>query len=290
MFLYLLTAVVNKPVWFVLSGEVAIFPFYIHLGDRHAGVLFSSASIAVVVIASTRQTDLFTLCFFYCSHKLSMAVRGGSRFTDDIVSTPVPTAPKIPVKPVEPIRDEIFAHNRYAEYKGGLLEAEELKSQALYQFYPPQFRNKNKQFIFQLLNEQPGYSPSEDKSILITRWSWRPFSSPREENGVVTKVVFVSDSFDYRQDGGSPTVQWYLNFADANLFAFYAGGLLAQDELQVLECPELAALSEYFVQTTSKINPETSAHVKDSNRAVPTPSESSVSRRALANRAHCSSY
>ena len=210
-----------------------------------------------------------------------MAVRGHSRFTDDIVSSPVPSAPKIQAKPVEAIRDEVFANTPYARDKGGLLEAEELKSRALYQSYPPQFRDMNKQFIFQLLNEGHVYSPSEDKSVLITRW--KPFTPRIERPDVQTNVVFAPNSFDYQQDGSSPTVQWYLNFADNDLFAFYAGALLAQDELQVLECPELAALREYFVQATSKINPHTSGRSKNSNEIVPTPSESSVSRHALVN-------
>ena len=37
-----------------------------------------------------------------------------------------------------------------------------------------------------------------------------------------------------------------LNFADDELFGYYKTGLLAQDELQVLEFPELAMLREYF--------------------------------------------
>ncbi len=39
-------------------------------------------------------------------------------------------------------------------------------------------------------------------------------------------------------------MEWYLNFADEDLFVAYGSGLLAQDELQVAEHPALGALRE----------------------------------------------
>lgn len=43
-------------------------------------------------------------------------------------------------------------------------------------------------------------------------------------------------------DAAAPALEWHLNFADPELFGFYGGPLLAQDELQVLEHPALASL------------------------------------------------
>jgi len=40
------------------------------------------------------------------------------------------------------------------------------------------------------------------------------------------------------------SVEWHVNFADAQLFGFYGGGLFAQDEMQVAEHPVLASVRE----------------------------------------------
>jgi hypothetical protein len=44
---------------------------------------------------------------------------------------------------------------------------------------------------------------------------------------------------------------FHVNFADANLFGFYGGSLLAQDELQVLEIPMLAQWRERLLKDKS---------------------------------------
>eukprot|EP00756_Hemistasia_phaeocysticola_P046869 Hpha_TRINITY_DN2070_c0_g2::TRINITY_DN2070_c0_g2_i1::g.82895::m.82895 len=41
---------------------------------------------------------------------------------------------------------------------------------------------------------------------------------------------------------GEGEEHWHVNFADADLFGFYAGPLFAQDELMVTEHPCLASL------------------------------------------------
>jgi hypothetical protein len=51
--------------------------------------------------------------------------------------------------------------------------------------------------------------------------------------------------FDYRSTlEGGDVVEWHLNFADPRLFAAFAGGLFAQDEMQVAEHPGLAAVRQ----------------------------------------------
>jgi hypothetical protein len=53
-------------------------------------------------------------------------------------------------------------------------------------------------------------------------------------------------------------VEWYMNFADPWLFIAYAGALLAQDEMQVLEHPSLGSLLEALrVQTDTRYRPVT---------------------------------
>jgi hypothetical protein len=197
--------------------------------------------------------------------------RSHSRFTDEVYCTPAPTAPEIPVKKIDELRDEIFLSNHYGQFREGLHGAEELKSKDLYEKYPPKFKDKNKRFIFDLLNNKYRYVPLPDKSILITRW--KPFVPMIEsDNSKGTKVKFEVDTFDYKPNGDSQTVEWYLNFANSDLFAYYGGHLLAQDELQVLECIELGALREYFVQTINTVGSRTVGSDAHSNKPVPTPS------------------
>ncbi len=209
--------------------------------------------------------------FFINSNFFLMATRSHSRFTDDVYCTPAPSAPEIEVKKIDVIRDEIFLSNSYGELRDGLHAAEELKSKDLYEKYPPQFKDKNKRFIFDLLNKNNKYLPSPNKSILITRW--KPFIPFIESNtSTATKVLIKPDVFDYKPDSKGDTVEWYLNFANSDLFAYYGGPLLAQDELQVLECIELGALREYFVQTVNTVGSRTVGSDAHSNKSVPTPS------------------
>jgi hypothetical protein len=86
-------------------------------------------------------------------------------------------------------------------------------------------------------------------------------------------VKFQADVFSYEPSGDNQTVEWYLNFANNDLFAYYSGPLLAQDELQVLECVELAALREYFVQTINTVGSSTVGSDKNTHKNVPTPSK-----------------
>lgn len=47
-------------------------------------------------------------------------------------------------------------------------------------------------------------------------------------------------------------IHWYVNFADASLFGFYASSLFAQDEWQCLEHPTLCSLREYLAAARSQ--------------------------------------
>jgi len=200
-----------------------------------------------------------------------MATRSHSRFTDEVYCTSAPTASEIEVKTVDVLRDEIFSPNYHEQFREGLISAEEIKSKDLYEKYPPNFKDKNKSFIFNLLNNEHKYQPSSNKSILLTRW--KPFLPTIESNeSPPTNVIYKSDAFDYQSAGNNQTVEWYLNFANSDLFAYYGGHLLAQDELQVLECVELGALREYLVQTTNTIGSRTVGSDAHTNKPVPTPS------------------
>lgn len=198
-----------------------------------------------------------------------------SRFTDDISSTFVPTRSEIAVRTVDELRPEIFRFDQQTRFKDALNSAEELKSKELYEKYPPNFRDKNKKFVFKYINDEKRYSPSAEKSLLVTRWHPRLGRHLSGYSPSSLRAKFLPDVFTYEPSTDSPfAVEWHLNFANHDLFSYYHGPLLAQDELQVLECIELAALREYFVQAVKTISTQTTIIDPRTNTNVPTPSRS----------------
>ena len=59
-----------------------------------------------------------------------------------------------------------------------------------------------------------------------------------------TEFEARQDVFGYEPPKDDASVEWYLNFADRDLFRFYGGHLFAQDEMQVAEHPALGSLRE----------------------------------------------
>lgn len=199
---------------------------------------------------------------------------GHSRFTDEVFCTPVPTKAKISVRTIDQLRGEIFCEEQHRSLQQCLFTAEEMQSKELYETYPPNFRHKNKQFIFKYINDHKQYSPAPDRALLITRW--KPFIPGMISDRVTlqsTRITFRPDVFSYAPPRDNQTIEWYLNFANHDLFAFYSGPLLAQDELQVLECVELAALREYFVSTVNTVGSSTVGSDRQTHKQVPTPSK-----------------
>lgn len=66
-------------------------------------------------------------------------------------------------------------------------------------------------------------------------------------NGAFAVLALVVDRPTQRSFGDARIKWFHVNFADAVLFGFYGGSLLAQDELQVLELPLLACVREHLV-------------------------------------------
>jgi hypothetical protein len=107
--------------------------------------------------------------------------------------------------------------------------------------HPPVFTDPNKKLVYSLVATS---SPPAGE-MTYSRW----FSLPLPEMVPANEPAFQmrEDVFGYEpppRGSGPVSVEWYLNFADPSLFAYYAGGLLAQDELQVLEHPALGALRQ----------------------------------------------
>ena len=100
--------------------------------------------------------------------------------------------------------------------------------------FPPDFYDRNKRIVYGI------GGPQTSGVITVSRWRAMPLP---ESLGPKTAVTRVAGYFPY--DGGSEEV--WINFADPSLFAFYAGGLYAQDEMQVTEHPALASVRSAMI-------------------------------------------
>ncbi len=120
----------------------------------------------------------------------------------------------------------------------------------LFTYFTAKYQDSNKKALFEDLLQKKKYNPSK-QDILITRFY--PKSLPTmytfEQHHDKSKIyIFISNVFDYKPTEEIDVVEWHMNFANCDIFAYYHSSLLAQDELQVLECPQLASLREYLVQ------------------------------------------
>jgi hypothetical protein len=106
--------------------------------------------------------------------------------------------------------------------------------------HPPVFRHPHKAALFEVA--YPGGAASRG-TIEVTRWAQRveePIALPANLCSEVRP-----DFYDYQNVADPATsVEWHVNFADPRLFAAYGSGLLAQDEMQVVEHPALASVRE----------------------------------------------
>jgi hypothetical protein len=86
--------------------------------------------------------------------------------------------------------------------------------------------------------------------LTVTRWAAVPPGELAQTIAATdarpaTRVEAAECFFQYEADPpGGPALSWHLNFADARLFGYHGGPLLAQDELQVAEHPALGSLRD----------------------------------------------
>ncbi|MEM6257460.1 MAG: hypothetical protein AAGI37_04020 [Planctomycetota bacterium] len=103
--------------------------------------------------------------------------------------------------------------------------------------HPPRFHHPHKRLVFDIACPP---NTVHDGEVQFARWDsdgWEELAIGDEE----PVVDCLPSVFGY-EPPNEGTIDWYLNFADPDLFGFYGGGLLAQDELQVAEHPALASL------------------------------------------------
>lgn len=112
----------------------------------------------------------------------------------------------------------------------------EVDAAQLFREHPPRIRDRQKQFVFERAG---GFARVPVGTIVVSRWA------PGDLGPVGPRTVSegVAGPFTYPRPPAG-IVLWHLNFADPDLFVFYGGPLLAQDEMQVAEHPLLASVRE----------------------------------------------
>jgi len=104
--------------------------------------------------------------------------------------------------------------------------------------------------------------------IAFTRYKAIPLSTPFPSSSSNTEFVMQQDVFNYVPNKDPNTVEWYVNFADTNLFVAYGGSLFAQDEMQGAEHPSLGHLKEALV-SMCKSDPNFNPLTRENNRPLP---------------------
>lgn len=111
--------------------------------------------------------------------------------------------------------------------------------------YPPQIYDRNKKIVFEIA--WPAGSASKGR-LVFSRWRAMELPESFQPEEPVTRIEYREDIFQYEPTPEeAQVVEWYLNFADPNLFCAYGGPHMAQDELQMAEHPCLAALREALI-------------------------------------------
>lgn len=108
--------------------------------------------------------------------------------------------------------------------------------------HPPKWKHRNKRGVFDHVCPPDSVHAGE---LAVSRWGQREL--PLAEVWRPATCEVRADVFTYApRTTARPGLDWHLNFAHHSLFIAYGGPLLAQDELQVLEHPALAAVREYL--------------------------------------------
>lgn len=101
--------------------------------------------------------------------------------------------------------------------------------------FPPTWHNSKKQLVYSIACP---HGDCSDGALEVTRW--RESSLPEVPPQNAVDVQRINGGFRYIPVEKDAFV-WTLNFADENVFGYYAGPLFAQDEIQVSEHPALAS-------------------------------------------------
>jgi len=113
--------------------------------------------------------------------------------------------------------------------------------------YPIRLQHPHKKLVYRLAC--PPERPCAG-ALTVTRWAAAPLGDlagaiAAMEARDATRFEAAECFFQYEADPpGGRELTWHANFADARLFGYHGGPLLAQDELQVAEHPALGSLRD----------------------------------------------
>lgn len=148
--------------------------------------------------------------------------------------------------------------------KAHLLARRTFDISTLVEKYPPRLTHPNKRMVYELACPK---GSRHEGTLVVSRW--RAITLPVEIPIAEPERVMREDVFGYEPTPSGqtpPVVEWYVNFADINLFVAYGGPLFAQDEMQVAEHPALGSLKEAL-----KASGEASLQPKTRDAETPTP-------------------
>jgi hypothetical protein len=116
--------------------------------------------------------------------------------------------------------------------------------------FPPRLRDRNKEVVYRIACP-PGRA--HDGKLVFSHWPAMTLPERFSADAPNTAFEYREDLFGYEPTPPGRLVEWYLNFADRELFYAYGGPLFAQDEMQVAEHPALGSLREALLASdTSK--------------------------------------
>ncbi len=108
--------------------------------------------------------------------------------------------------------------------------------------HPPCLTDDNKRFLYQLCC--PPEIPHRGE-ITVSRWPAMSLSEVVPASVSETSIESRESLFEYDPTPpDSHAVEWYLNFANYDVFSAYGSPLFAQDEMQVAEHPALGSIRE----------------------------------------------
>jgi hypothetical protein len=135
------------------------------------------------------------------------------------------------------VRQDVAADDGPSPIESDLLPARELM-----QLHAPRPKDDNKRLLFRIS------CPPGAKHVGALRYSrWAQMPLPEWVRLADASAFEVHEAFYDYIAPGEPVpgaTEWYVHFADPELFALYGTAVFVQDEWQVVEHPALAALKE----------------------------------------------
>jgi hypothetical protein len=145
-----------------------------------------------------------------------------------------------------------------------LLFRERWPGRELSRDYAPRFSDSNKNLLYQIAG---GVGAEGDTNVAVSRWAASAIPELRWSHPL--RLATDPGYYRYQAVHDKARLEWYVNFADAQLFGFYGSSLFAQDEMQVAEHPILGSVREKL-SALSRSDKRYAPRTRDQNGS-PTP-------------------